>query len=425
MNTLTKFIEDKFVPPLTKFASLKYIQILQKTFVSTMSLLLIGSLFLLVAQFPIEAWQKFLGPDIIAKLSRASGIGTQMFGVYVAAATAYYAIKYYNEKFPNEKQLDPIPVVLLTVGSFMLIQPNPVVENVTYLDLGFLGPKGVFAAIIVALGSVEIYRFIVKKNIVIKMPKEVPPMIMESFMALIPSALVVIFWWLIRYILGLDLLNIILNMFKPLIVAGDSVFGVIVNSFFNRALWFVGIHGGNVVGSVVDPVLKTMGATNLAAAQAGQSLPHIATYAFMDQYVWVGLAPLSFALLTCKSKNLKAIGLLALPAALFNIGEPLNFGLPVVLNPLMMIPSIFGFVVVGILAYFGCAIGLLPVPYLELPFTIPAPIKAFLGANGQIMAFVWVIIAWLILFLFFYPFVKAMDKKEIRENKEENILETK
>ncbi len=416
MNTLTKFIEEKFVPPLTKFASLKYIQILQRTFVSTMSLLLIGSLFLLVAQFPIDAWKEFLGPDLTAQLSRASGIGTQMFSVYVAAATAYYAIKYYNDKFPDQKQLDPILVVLLTIGSYMLIQENPVVEGAAYLSLGFLGPKGVFSAILVSLGTVEIYRFIVKKNIVIKMPKEVPPMIMESFMALIPSAVVVLFWWIIRYILGLDILNIVLNAFKPLIVAGDSVFGVIINSFFNRALWFVGIHGGNVVGSVVDPVLKTMGATNLAAAQAGQALPHIATYAFMDQYVWVGLAPLSFALLTCKSKNLKAIGLLALPAALFNIGEPLNFGLPVVLNPLMMIPSIFSFVVVGILAFAGCAIGLLPVPYLELPFTIPAPIKAFLGTNGNFMAFAWVIVAWIIMFLFFYPFVKAMDKKEIRES---------
>lgn len=421
MNGLIHFIEEKFVPPLTKFASLKYLQILQKVFVSTMSLLLIGSLFLLVAQFPIDAWQKFLGPDIIAKLSRASGIGTQMFAVYIAATTAYYTIKFYNDKYPDQKQFDPIPVVLLTIGCFMLLQPNPVVDKATYLELGFLGPKGVFSAIIVAIGSVEIFRFIVKKNIVIKMPKEVPPMIMESFMALIPSAIVVIFWWFVRYILGLDLLNIVLDAFKPLIIAGDSVFGVIVNSFFNRALWFVGIHGGNVVGSVVDPVLKTMGATNLAAVQAGQALPHIASYAFMDQYVWVGLAPLSLALMTCKSKNLKAIGLLALPAALFNIGEPLNFGVPVVLNPLLMIPSILGFVVVGVMAYFGCAVGLLPVPYLELPFTIPAPIKAFLGANGEVMAFVWVVVAWVILFLFFYPFVKAMDRKEIRENQESQL----
>lgn len=414
MHSFTHFIETKLVPPLTKFASLKYLQILQKTFVSSMSLLLIGSLFLLVAQFPIDAWKNFLGPDLIAKLSRVSGIGTQVFALYVAAATAYYAISFYNDKSP-EKKLDPMPVVLLTIGSFMLIQDNPVIDEVAYLGLGFLGPKAVFAAIIVALVSVEIYRFIVRKNIVIKMPKEVPPMIMEAFMSLIPSAIVVFFWWIIRWALGIDILNLVLNVFKPLIVVGDSIFGVVVNSFFNRALWFVGIHGGNVVGSVVDPVLRTMGATNLAAAQGGLPLPHIATYAFMDQYVWVGLAPLAMCLMTAKSKHLKTMGLLALPAALFNIGEPLNFGVPVVLNPLLMIPSIFSFVVIGIIAFLGCSFNILPVPYLDIPWTVPAPIKAFLGANADIMALVWVIIAWIIMFLFFYPFVRALDKQHLAE----------
>lgn len=415
MNKLTHLIEDKLVPPLTKFASLKYLQILQKTFVSSMSLLLIGSLFLLVAQLPIDAWTKMLGPDLIAKLSRASGIGTQMFAVYVVAATTYYAIKFYNEKYPEGKQLDPMPVVMLTIGAFMLIQDNPVVDNVAYLSFGFLGPKAVFAAIIVALVSVEIYRFIIKKNLVIKMPKEVPPMIMEAFMALVPSTIVILFWWIIKYILGIDILNLVLNMFKPLIVAGDSVFGVIVNSFFNRALWFVGIHGGNVVGSVVDPVLKVMDATNLAAAQAGTLLPHIASYSFMDQYVWVGLAPLAMCLMTSKSKHLKAIGLLALPAALFNIGEPLNFGVPVVLNPLLMIPSIFAFVLIGILSFAGCAIGMLPIPYLSIPWTVPAPLKAFLGTNADITALLWVLVCWAIMFLVFLPFVRALDKQHLKE----------
>lgn len=415
MDGFTKFIEEKIVPPLTKFASLKYLQILQRTFISSMSLLLIGSLFLLVAQFPVAAWTEFLGPDLIAKLSRASGIGTQIFAVYVAGATAYYGIKYYNDKNPDEKQLDPMPVVLLTIGSFMMIQENPVVEGTAYLGLGFLGPKAVFAAILVAIGSIEIYRFLIRKNLVIKMPKEVPPMIMDSFMALIPSAVVVLFWWIVRYILGLDILNIVLDMFKPLIVASDSVFGVIVNSFFNRALWFVGIHGGNVVGSVVDPILRTMSATNLELATAGQPLQYIASYAFMDQYVWLGLTPLALSLLTCKSKNLKAIGLLGLPAALFNIGEPLNFGVPVVLNPLLMIPSIFAFVIIGIIAYFACSIGILPVPYLEIPWTVPAPLKAFLGANSDFRALIWVLVGWTIMFLIFLPFVRALDKKNMKE----------
>ena len=418
MDKFTKFIEEKFVPPLTTIANYKYLKILQKTFLSTMSLLLIGSLFLLVAEFPIDAWKEFLGADMITILKRASGVGTQALALFVATATAYYAIDFYNNRDDNEKKLDPMPPVILTIASFLLLYENPVIEKVTYLDIGMLGAKAVFAEILVALITIEIYRFIIKKKLVIKMPDGVPPAIMESFMALIPSAVAILFWWIIRWVLNIDVLTLVLDAFKPLIAAGDSVFGVFINTFFNRALWFVGIHGGNVVGSVVDPVLRTMDAANLAAAQAGEVLPHIASYTFMDQYVWIGLAPLAVCLLTTKSKNLRAIGLLALPAALFNIGEPLNFGVPIVLNPILMIPSILAFVVIGILSYGGVALGFLPTPYLAIPWTVPAPIKAFLGTNANFIAFAWVVVCWIIMFAIFYPFVKALEKQQSREDGE-------
>lgn len=418
MHKLTELIEEKLVPPLTKFARLKYLQILQKTFVSIMSLLLIGSLFLLVAQLPIKAWQEFLGEHMIGLLTRASGVGTQVLALYVVVATAYYAIDFYNNRDDRGDKLDPIPPVLLTIASFLLLYENPVIEKATYINVGLLGAKAVFTAMIVSLVTVEIYRFFIKKKLVIKMPEGVPPMIMGAFMALIPSAVAIIFWWIIRWILNIDVLNLVSSIFTPLISVGDSVFGVTVNTFFNRALWFVGIHGGNVVGSVVDPLLRSMDAANLAAAQAGEVLPHIASYTFMDQYAWVGLAPFALCLITSKSKHLKAIGLLALPAALFNIGEPLNFGVPIVLNPILMIPSILAFVVIGTLSYAGAAMGFLPVPYLAIPWTVPAPIKAFLGTNANFVAFAWVLVCWIIMFAIFYPFVKSLDRHHLNEESE-------
>lgn len=417
MNKLTQFIEDKLVPPLMKFSRLKYLQILQKTFVSVMSLLLIGSLFLLVAQLPIDAWKEFLGPDMIALLTRASGVGTQVLALYIGVTTSYYAIDFYNNQEGAEKKLDPMPPTVLTIASLLLLFPNPVIEKVTYLEIGGLGAKAVFTAIIVALVTIEIYRFIIKKKLVIKMPDGVPPMIMESFMALIPSAIVILFWWAIRWILNIDIQQVILAIITPLISVSDSFFGAVLLPFLNRTLWFVGIHGGNVVGSVADPLLRSMDAVNLTAAQAGEVLPHIASYTFFDQYVWIGLAPFSIALMMSKSKHLKAIGMLALPAALFNIGEPLNFGVPIVLNPILMIPSIIAFVVIAALSYGGVMIGLLPTPYLAIPWTVPAPIKAFLGTNANVIALAWVLICWLIMFAIFYPFVKALDRHHIKEEK--------
>ncbi|MGL4848660.1 MAG: PTS sugar transporter subunit IIC [Clostridium sp.] len=421
MNGIIKFIEEKMVPPLMKFSRLRYLQILQKTFVSTMSLLLIGSLFLLVAEFPVDAWKEFLGPDKIALIKKASGVGTQVFAIYVAIATAYYAIMYYNDRDGETKKLDPMPIVLLTASAFLLLFPIEAMETGSFINVGFLGAKSAFTAILVAAGTVEIFRFVVKRNLVIKMPEGVPPMIVQAFIALIPSTVVILFWWSVRWLFNIDLPSIILQMFTPLVSVSDSLFGVILIPFLNRGLWFVGIHGGNVVGSIADPILRSMDATNLTAAQAGEALPHIATFTFFDQYIWIGLVPLAVALILCKSKHLKAIGWLALPAALFNIGEPLNFGVPVVLNPLLMIPSILAFVVIAIIAYGLTVVGMIPIPYIGIPWTVPAPIKAFLGANGSFTALLWVLAAWVIMFMIFYPFVKALDKNHKKEEEKEKI----
>ena len=420
MEKLTRFIEEKIAPPLIKFSQMRYVQIIQRTFITFTGLLIVGSFFLLLASFPVQGYKDFIG-TFSAKFAAASGVGTSFIGLFVVISAAFATIEYYNKNGENNDILGP---VILSVACFFLIVPAQTVKTfIEGKDPGtfagvptdFLGPKGVFAALIIAIVTAELYRFFVRKKLVIKMPEGVPPMVAQAFVALIPSLLIVTFWWVIRVVLNINLPQIIMNAFQPLVSAGDSVATVMTSSFLNRILWSVGIHGGNVVGSVASPIWTQMNVANQAAMAAGESLPHLFSGVFYDNYIWIGLAPLSAIMCFSKSKRIKALGVLSLPAALFNIGEPLIFGLPIVMNPLMMIPFVLSYMVIAVVAVVLVSTGILPVPVLTVPWITPAPIKAFLSTNGSFAAALFVIATWVILAVVFWPFVKAMEKNDLKD----------
>ncbi len=427
MERLTRFIEERIAPPLIKFSNLRYVQIMQRTFISFTSLLIIGSIFLLLASLPFEPWKQFIGA-FSAKFAAASGVGTGFIALFVVVASSYATIEYYNKN--SEKKLDFVAPIILAVSSFFLVIPAKTVQTVVEGTEGlvpfagvpteFLGAKGVFIGLIVGIVTIEIYRLFINKNWTIKMPEGVPPMVVNAFIALIPSTFVIIFWWLISVVIGINLPSIIMGIFTPLVSASDTPSTVFITTFLNRILWAVGIHGGNVVGSIANPIWTQMTAANQAALELGHQLPHMFTSVFYDNYVWTGLAPLAAIMAFSKSKRLKTLGLLALPAALFNIGEPLIFGLPIVMNPLMMIPFVLSYVAIAIVAVILTTLGIIPVPVLSAPWILPAPIKTLMATSGSIPAVLFVLISWIVLGLIFYPFVKAIEKNDL---KEENITE--
>lgn len=419
MDRLTNWLEEKFAPPLIKFSNFKYVQILQRTFVSFTALLLVGSLMLLIQQLPINNWKEIIGENTINLLGKITGVGTSYISLYVVVATSYYTLDYYNKNKGEDYQ--PIPAILLAIISFVILNPSVAAFNEAgeplsnVLNISFYGSKGIFGALLIAIITVEVYRFFIKHNITIKLPDGVPPMIFQAFAAIIPTLIVILGWWALRYILNIDLLQLTIDLFQPLVRAGDNWFAVIIIPLLNRALWTVGVHGGSVVGAVANPILSAMTIANQTAAANNEPLVHIASGVFYDSYVWNGLAPLAIALMMSKSKKLRAIGAIGLIPAIFNIGEPLMFGVPIVMNPILAIPFVFSYVIVSVIAYGLCAIGVLPIPYITIPWTMPGPIKAFLSSGAHLGALVWGIVSWIIVFIIFYPFVKALEQQDIKE----------
>ena len=418
MDKLTSFVEEKIAPPLIRFSQIRYVQVMQRMGLGIMSLLIIGSLFLILASFPYQPYLDFLG-DFRKTLAAGAGIGTAFIGVFTVMTVSYGLTEWYNEN--KGMKMDIIQPVVLSTASYLLLNP----AKFTGVPTQYLGALGVFTAIIVGIVSVEIYRLIIQKKIVIKLPENVPPMVSQAFIALIPSFVVVVFWWFVGHVCGVEIPKMIQKLFEPLVSIGDTPIAVILASLLNRVLWAVGIHGGNIVSSVGGTIWQQMVAANqeaFAATQSFQGLPYTFTSLYMDNYIWTGLFPLALVMTFSKSPRLKALGILALPATLFNIGEPLIFGIPIMMNPVLMIPFVLSYVMLAIISVTLTSFGILPTPVLSVPWIMPAPIKTFLATNASIWPAIYVLLGWIVMAIIFYPFVKTIEKKDLAEKAENGEL---
>lgn len=408
----TKTIEERIAPPLIKIAENKYLDAIQKTFMSFMPLLIIGSFFILIAALPIPGWDKIVAP-IVGKLWGAVSSTFGLMSIGIALGVGYYLSSYYHKK---DSEVDPFSGALITLFSFLILYPVGVTDKgAAFIPADNLGSTGIFAAIIVAIITVEIYRILINKRITIKMPEGVPPMVAGAFTALIPGFVAITLWWLVRQVMNIDIPVLIMNVFKPLVAAGSSVYAQGAAFLIDRLLWFVGIHGSNVVTSVMQPIWTQMLADNIAAAKVGLPAPHIVTEQFLNLFVRVSVLPLIILMMRSKVQRYRTLGKLALPAAIFNIAEPIMYGLPLVLNPLLFIPWVVGYMLLFVVDYIIVAIHLVPVPYIMVPWTMPGPIAAFLGTGGSFGAVLLSIASYVIMGFIWYPFFKALERKTLKE----------
>ena len=255
------------------------------------------------------------------------------------------------------------------------------------------------------------------------MPKTVPPTVARSFTALIPGIIITVFFLLVRlgfaFTPWVDFATFIQEILKkPISAAGSSYLGTLVACLVEHFLWAFGIHGSSIMTSVMEPVWLVNAAENLEAFKSGATkLPHIVTYTFYENGVWMGgsgatLSVVVYMLIFAKSRLVKQVGRLAIVPGLFNINEPVVFGLPIVLNPFLMIPYIISPVVVMTIMYFGTAVGIFPYTTgVIIPWTTPYFISGYLMTGGKIGGVFMELVAFLAAFAVWFPFIRIWDKK--------------
>ncbi|MEB2628444.1 PTS sugar transporter subunit IIC [Peribacillus frigoritolerans] len=421
MDKFVAFLENNLSTPMAKLSEQKHLRAIRDGVVSALPFIIFGSLFLIIA-FPPVAADTALGEwsaKHIAEILIPYRLTMFIMTLYITFGIGYSLSQSYK--------LDPLSGGLLSLAAFLFTIGVEMMDDVGFvLPMTNLGGHGLFVGMLVSIFAVEILRFCKTKNITIKMPDSVPTSVARSFEALIPVSIVLLVMTLITVVFAVDLHSLVDKAVAPLISAGDTLPGVLIPVFLITFFWSFGIHGVSVVGAVARPVWEVYLGNNSAAVAAGKAIPHIAPETFFQWFIWIGgsgatLGLVIAMLLTAKSSYSKAMGKATIVPSLFNINEPVIFGMPIVLNPVLIIPFIITPLIGATLAYIATSIGLVNPTYVMVPWTLPAPIGAYLSTGGDWRAIVLVMVNLTISVLIYLPFFKMYDKKLLAQ---ENMVET-
>lgn len=433
MNNFNAFINEKMMPVANKIGSNKALISIRNGITLAMPLIIIGSLFLIISSFPVEAWTNFLAEHGIDKILN-KGVDAS-FGILGLVASFGIA-----NAFAVQKDKDGISAGVIALSSFLVLTPNILTEESgSGIPVAFMGASGLFVAILIALISSAIFSWFIDHNIQIKLPENVPPAVARSFSALIPGAAIITLWLLVYAVLTKaniasgNVHQLLMDIFGgPLGLLGGTLGGTIISIILVSVFWFMGIHGADVVNSVIIPVWLIQTDANRLAVQAGEALPNIITYPFIYNFVYMGGGGATLGLVIAiavtatrrkSSKLTKNLAPLTLAPGIFNINEPAMFGLPIVLNVQLIIPFILAPVFNAVVTYFAMALGIVHGTVgVTIPWTMPPIISGYLATGGHISGAVLQIVLLIANVLIYLPFFNSV---ELQNRKSELELEEK
>lgn len=449
MNFMEKFneIADRTLVPIAhKLGNQKHLSSIRDGMVVAIPLSILGGVCLIISTPPFKpetlpnwgvisdmlmTWYNWAQANK-AVLQMPYNMTMALMGLFIAFAIAYNLAKKYD--------LAPLNASIVSTAVFLLVS-SPIEKAVSianiadgvaaeellgmassYIPTTYLDAKGIFTAIVVAIGCVEIIHFLMKKDIRIKMPEGVPPAITSSFDAIIPLFICVIIFYSLSLIVqnfsGQLFPSMIMTILAPAVSGLDSLVGICLIVIIAQVFWFFGLHGASITQPIRLPFMEMYIQANLTAYSAGTTIQHFFTQPFWSYVICLGGGGSTFGLclllLRSKSQELKTLGRLSIGPAIFNINEPIIFGLPMVLNPLMIIPFVFVPVINSIITYAAMYFNIIGRGVIETPWTTPAPLGAALGCM-DIKAGILVIGLIILDMIIYYPFFKLMEKQKLDE----------
>lgn len=419
-------LNEKIIPFFQRLSGSRHLVALRDGMTAAVPMIIIGSVFMIVAQFPIQGYQDFMahtfGANWATVVQYPTNASFHIMGLVAVAGISYNLAKSYK--------VDAFSAMVVAIGAFILTIPLRVDKaGAMWVPLQQLDSSGLFIAILVGLFITDLYVWLVHKNLTIKMPSTVPPAVSNSFASLFPGALALILMWIIRMAVEASPMKSIPNIInfvlqEPLSHLNNSLPGAIIVELFICLLWFFGIHGANTVSGVMMPIWLGAMTQNANSMQAGKALPNIVTQQFYDNFVHMGgsgaTIGLAFMLaFLSKSKEFKTLGKLVVGPALFNVNEPIIFGMPVVMNYKLLLPFILAPMANVITTYTAMSTGIVAKTMgVMVPWTTPPIISGYL-ATGHLSGAVLQLVNIVIDGLIYYAFFKSMDRSHLAEEKDE------
>ena len=414
------FVQTTILPKMMAFVNTKAVRAIKDGMMFSMPLIIVGAVFLLLFQLPIES---------LAKLVESTGVVPFLSHGYTSsfAITAMVAAIGIAYTWAKNDGWEPLSAGIISLSAFLILIPDVVAgagpdgADVAGLDKTWLGGQGMIGAIIAGLLTGLIYSWFLKKDIRIKMPDGVPDGVAAAFTGLIPAACIlagaVVIYGICVSAAGQTPIQLIYTFLQvPLQGLTDSLGGAIVHALLVPFLWWFGVHGASVVGAIMTPILQANMLENAEMAMQGITLTpenaHILTESLVSctmtmtgSGITIGLV--IFMVFFAKSAQMRQVGKLGLGSGIFNINEPILFGTPIVMNPQLMLPFIYVPTVAYALTYLLTAWGILPITYLTVPWTTPPILYGFILGGWRMALWQVVLMVW--SFFGYLPFARVVD----------------
>ncbi|NQM30201.1 PTS transporter subunit EIIC [Streptococcus suis] len=427
MNKLIEQIE-KCKPFFEKISRNIYLGAIRDGFLAAMPAILFSSIFILIAAIP-EVFGVTLPEEFSGWLWKVYGYSMGIVAVLVSATTARCLAESMNRSMPANKKINAVSVMLASIVSFLLLSADQIEGG---LANGYMGTKGILAAFLAAFVTVNVYKFCVLKDITIKMPKEVPGTISQTFRDVFPFSFSVFAAVLIdttvRHFFGTSFAEAIITLMQPLFTAADGYLGIAIIWGAMALFWFVGVHGPSIVEPAIVAVIYANVEANLQLVKAGGHASNVLTAGLGNFVGTMGgtgatlVVPFIF-LLFAKSKQLKAVGKASFIPVCFAVNEPLLFATPIILNPYFFVPFLLAPIAnVWIFKFFVDVLQMNSFMYV-LPWATPAPIGLILGTGVSLLAILLTVVLIVVDILIYFPFVKAYDAVLLAEEAEKSRVE--
>lgn len=423
MKHFMNFMETRFIPVATKISNNKVVQAVSRGSMSMMAIIIVGAIFSLVGSIDFLGYQDFLVQTGLKEfLGFVPAMTINAIGLYMVFFVAYQASKIYG------KSEGATSAAILALVSFLILIPLDTVipegspMAITNLNTDFIGARGAFTAIITGLLVAKIYQVIIDKNWTIKMGEGVPPQVSKAFTDIIPAAVILTIFGLVRWAFSAtpfeSATGFVYTLLQtPLQTLTSSLPAFILLILVAQLLWFFGIHGSYTILPILMPIWIGYIQENMAAYQAGLPVPHVFNIALYDLTTIGGAgSTLGFVIvmaLFAKSQQYKKFSKLVLIPGFFNINEPLIFGLPIILNPLAFIPFVFTPIIILVLGYLAIVMNLMPAPIgIFIPASTPLAFSGMMQGSWKLAVFQ--VFSVLLSMAIYYPFFKVMDKQALQ-----------
>lgn len=412
MNQAAGFLNRRVVPALTALSENTYMSAIRAGMVSVVPMTIIGGLFIILSYLPVRGWDKIIGPyQPLLEIPVTATFG--LLAVFVCFAIGYELGRLLKQE----------AIVSATMATLIFLMIQVQLKDQS-LSMEGLGSKGLFTAILVAIVTVRMQKFFADRRLVIRLPQTVPAVVYESFLSLTPLLFLVVIFWVIRFVAGIDINEIIQAALRPLVFALNTLPGILVYAFLVTMLWSVGINGDNAMDAIVAPVFLQFLAENVEATTRGEPLPYITAYGFFTAFVNVGgtgaTVALALIMLNSKEPGFRKVSRLSLPTQIFQINEPIFFGFPIVLNPLLMVPYILNALILTTGTYLLMQWGIIHRPFVNVPWTTPPIIGHYLVSGGDWRAAVWGALSIVIAMAVYWPFARTAERQRLRAEAEAN-----